>query len=147
MYHSLLLKKSDFAIKKIKKRNRVSALAQWVKNLIALTAAAWVATKEQVWSLAWYSGLKDLALPQMGLRFNPWPWKLHMIQVRSLKKSHDLRGVILYTIIVFISHSLLLLWFSLFFFFFFFFWLCTHHVEVPSPEIQLPQQQQSQPLW
>ena len=33
-------------------------MAQWVKNP---TAAAWVATEAWVWSLAQYSGLKDLA--------------------------------------------------------------------------------------
>ena len=43
-------------------------MAQWVKNL---TAAARVPVEAQVRSLAWCSGLKDVALPQLQFGFNP----------------------------------------------------------------------------
>ena len=52
----------------------VPAVAQWVKNL---TAVARVTVKVWVRSPAWYSGLKDLVLPQLRpglqlwLRFSP----------------------------------------------------------------------------
>ena len=38
-------------------------MPQWVKNL---TAVAWVASELWVQSLAWHSGLKDLALLHLG---------------------------------------------------------------------------------
>ena len=44
-------------------------MAQWVKNL---TAVGWVTMEAWVQSLAQCSGLKDLALLQLWLRFNPW---------------------------------------------------------------------------
>ena len=57
----------------------VSTVAQWVKNL---TAVAPVAVEAWVLSPgAWYSRLKDLALPQLWLRFNPWPGNCHMLLV------------------------------------------------------------------
>ena len=37
-------------------------MVKWVKNL---TAATWVAAEVQVQFLAWHSGLKDPALPQL----------------------------------------------------------------------------------
>ena len=51
-------------------------MVQWVMNP---TAVAWVTAEVRVRSLAWHSGLKDLALSQLQcrlklwLRFNPWP--------------------------------------------------------------------------
>ena len=54
----------------------VPAVAQWVKNV---TAVAQVAVEMSVASLAWLSGLKDLALmwlhkgSQLHLGFSPWP--------------------------------------------------------------------------
>ena len=44
-------------------------MAQWIKNL---TAAALGAVKVRVQSPAWSRGLKNLALPQLQLRFNSW---------------------------------------------------------------------------
>ena len=67
-------------------------MAQWVKP----TSVAQVATEAQDQSPAQRSGLKDLALPQLWcrsqlqLRFNPWPWNFHMLQVRPLKKKKKL---------------------------------------------------------
>ena len=40
-------------------------MVQWVKNP---TVAAWVTAETRVQSLAWHSGLKDLALPQLQCR-------------------------------------------------------------------------------
>ena len=48
-------------------------MVQWVKNV---TAAAPVTV--EVRSLAWCSGLKDTALPQLQLGFNPWSGDFHM---------------------------------------------------------------------
>ena len=45
----------------------VPAVAQWVKNL---TVAAQVTAEAWVQSPAWYSGLKDLALPQLTGNFH-----------------------------------------------------------------------------
>ena len=59
-------------------------MAQWVKNLIT---AAWVAVEEWVPSLA--SGLKDLALPQLWLRFSPWPKNFQYawgVAIKKIKK-------------------------------------------------------------
>ena len=53
-------------------------MAQWVKNL---TVAAWVIVEVQVQALAGCNGLKDLALTQLWLRFNPWPGNFHVPQV------------------------------------------------------------------
>lgn len=47
----------------------VPTRAQWVKNL---TVAARVTVDSWVQSPAQCSGLKDLLLPQLQLRFNPW---------------------------------------------------------------------------
>jgi len=47
---------------------RVPTVVQWVKSQ---TAAAQVTAEVQVRSLAQCSGLKDRALPQVQLRFNP----------------------------------------------------------------------------
>ena len=44
----------------------------WVKNLAVV---ARVAAEVRGLSLAWHSVLKDLALPQLQLRFNPWAQK------------------------------------------------------------------------
>ena len=47
--------------------------------------AAWVAAEVQVGSLAWYSGIKDVALPQLWNRsllwlvFSIWPGNFHML--------------------------------------------------------------------
>ena len=48
---------------------RVPAVAQSVKNL---TGGAQVSAEAWVRCPAWCSGLKDLALPQLWLRFHPW---------------------------------------------------------------------------
>ena len=55
---------------------------QWVKNP---TSVAQVIVEAWVWSLAQYSGLKDLMLPQLQhrllqlwIRFSPWPGNIHM---------------------------------------------------------------------
>ena len=58
-------------------------MVQWVENL---TAAAQVTAEAQTQSLAWHSGLKDLALPRLQLIFHPWPWNFHMPWVQPLKK-------------------------------------------------------------
>ena len=44
-------------------------MVQWVKNLTAVAEV-------QVQSQARPYGLKDLALPQLWLRFSPWPREL-----------------------------------------------------------------------
>lgn len=65
----------------LQKRYGVPAVAQWAKNL---TAAAWVAVKVQIWSLARLSGLKDKVLrcgSQLWLGFSPRPGNFHMPQV------------------------------------------------------------------
>ena len=57
-------------------------MVQWIKE--DLIAAAWVAAEARVQSLAWCSGLKDLALPQLWCRwqlqvgFNLWPGNFQM---------------------------------------------------------------------
>jgi len=43
-------------------------MAPWVKNPMA---EVWIATEAQVRSLAQHSGIKDLALSKLWLRFNP----------------------------------------------------------------------------
>ena len=68
-------------------------MAQWVKNLTTvarIAAAAWVSF------LAWSSGLKDLALPQLWFRFNPWPRNFHMPQVQLLKTNKQTNKKLLY---------------------------------------------------
>ena len=68
---------------------KVLPVAQWVKNP---TAAALVATEEQVQSPAWHSGLNELALLQLwhrlqlGLRFNLRPGNFHLLLVQPLKR-------------------------------------------------------------
>ena len=60
-------------------------MVQWVKNQ---TAVAQVTAEVQVQSLAWISGLKNRALPQLWCRsklwlgFSAWPGKFHMPQVQ-----------------------------------------------------------------
>ena len=49
-------------------------VVQQVKNP---TAGARVTTEVQVHSPAWHSGLKDLAVSQLWLGFNPWPGNFH----------------------------------------------------------------------
>ena len=56
---------------------------QWVKNP---TAAARVTTEAQVRSPARHSGLKDPALSQLQLGFNPRPRDFHVLRVQPLKK-------------------------------------------------------------
>ena len=59
-------------------------MAQWVKNL---TTATQVTAELRVQSLAWHSGLKDLVLQQLWLRFiSLWPGNFHMPWVQPLKK-------------------------------------------------------------
>ena len=53
-------------------------MVQWVEEL---TTEAQVAAEARVQSLAWCSGLKDLAL-QVG--FDPWPGNFHVLQVEAL---------------------------------------------------------------
>ena len=57
-------------IKKKKKSTGVPAIAQSVKSP---TAVAQVAVEVQFHSPAQCSGLKDVALPQLWLRFDSWP--------------------------------------------------------------------------
>ena len=52
------------------KKNGVPAVVQWVKNLIVV---AWVAAEACIQSPAWLNEFKDQALPQLRLRFHPWP--------------------------------------------------------------------------
>ena len=72
----------QFEIKTLRKG--VLATVQWVKPP---TAAAQVAVEVCVLSLAWYSGLKDLALLQMQcwlhlwLRFSCWSRKISLCYV------------------------------------------------------------------
>ena len=62
-------------------------MVQWVKNP---TAVARVAVEIWVRSPAWYSGLKDLVLPQwLKLGFSPWPRNFHMLRVQPLKKKNS----------------------------------------------------------
>jgi len=58
-------------------------VAQCIKNL---TAAAQVAIEAKVESMAQYSGLKDLVLPQLWLGFNPWARNFHMLWVQPLNQ-------------------------------------------------------------
>ena len=53
---------------------------KWVKDS---TAVAWVSVEALVQSLTHYSGLKDLALPQLWLRFTPWPGNFHVLRVKN----------------------------------------------------------------
>ena len=64
----------------VKNIQRVPTVAQWVKNPTAAAAEV------QVQSLVLCSGLKDLALPQLGLRFSPWLGSFHMLRMWPLKK-------------------------------------------------------------
>ena len=54
-------------------------MVQWVENPAAATR---LAAKAQVQSLAWHSGLKDLAWLQLQLRFNPQPRNFYKPQVQ-----------------------------------------------------------------
>ena len=63
----------------VKDIGEVPTVAQWVKNL---TAAAQVAAESQVPPLT----VQDPALPQLKLRFSPWPRNFHMLQVQQKKK-------------------------------------------------------------
>ena len=63
----------------------VPAVAQWVKNL---TAAVRVTAEARVRHLVWCSELKDLALLQLPLRFNPWPEPLYASSVAIKKKEY-----------------------------------------------------------
>ena len=58
--------------------SRVPTVVQWVKNL---TVAAQVTAEVWVQSLTQCSGLKDLALLQLQLRFDPWPGNFHRPRV------------------------------------------------------------------
>ena len=60
----------------------VPVVVQWVKNL---TAAAQVTAEVQVDPPAWHSGLKDPALWQLWLGFNPRLGSFHMLWVWPLK--------------------------------------------------------------
>ena len=61
-------------------------MVQWVKSP---TAVARVAVEAQVRSPAWYSQLKEAALPQLQLGFNPWLGNVHVPQVRPRKKTQN----------------------------------------------------------
>lgn len=65
-------------------------MAHLVKNL---TAAAGVAVKAQVRSVAWCSGLEDLALLLRRLVFNPWPRNFPMLWVWPKKKEKMFKTV------------------------------------------------------
>ena len=71
-------------------------MAWWVKNP---TGVVQVTEKEWVQSPAQCSGLKDPALPELWLGFDPWPENFHMLwvwpQLKKKKKkkeilSHDM---------------------------------------------------------
>ena len=51
-------------------------MVQWVKNL---TPSARVTAEVWVQSQAQHNGLKDPALAQLWLRFNPWPGNFHRL--------------------------------------------------------------------
>ena len=55
-----------------------AALVGERKEFDFLTAEAQVTADAQLPSLAQHCGLKDLALPQLLLRFSPWLGKFHM---------------------------------------------------------------------
>jgi len=65
-----------------KKKLGVPAVTLWVKNL---TVVAQVTMEVWVRSLVWCSGLKDLALPKLLPRLNPWPGNIHAPRVQPLK--------------------------------------------------------------
>ena len=65
-------------------------MAQWVKNL---TVVAQVTAELLVPSVVWHSGLKDLVLPQLQLRFNPWSGNFCMLQVQPLKKKKRIKQI------------------------------------------------------
>ena len=63
----------------------------------------WVTAEVQVCSLAWHSGLKDLAWPQLWCRsqlqlgFDPWLRNFHVLQVQGKKKKFSVAGQWCYT--------------------------------------------------
>ena len=62
----------------------VPTVVEWVKNP---TSVAWISAEPWVLSLAWHSGLKNLALLQLLHRLqlqhglNPWPKDFYMLWV------------------------------------------------------------------
>ena len=63
--------------------NRVPTVVQWVKypnEGVGVAVEAWDHSQ------AWHSGLKDLVLPQLWPRINPWHENSHTQQVWSKKK-------------------------------------------------------------
>ena len=70
------LKQKQTQNKTNKNKTDVPAVAQWVRNPTAVT---WVIAEVWVPSLALLSRLKDPALPQLQLRFDPWPRDFHML--------------------------------------------------------------------
>ena len=50
-------------------------MVKWLKNL---TAAAWVAAEVQIQFPVWHTGLKDLVLLNLWLRFSSWPRNFHV---------------------------------------------------------------------
>ena len=66
---------SIFIMAALKSLSGVPTVIQWAKNL---TAVVQVTVEARVRSSTQHSGLKDLALPQLWLRFNPWLGNFHM---------------------------------------------------------------------
>ena len=58
-------------------------MVQWVMHLTAVTQ---VSAEAQVTSPAQCSRLKDLVLPQLWLRFSPWPRNFQMLQMQPKRK-------------------------------------------------------------
>ena len=61
-YNSILDELFHFTLDEKNIFKGVPTLVQWVENP---TAVAQVTAEVQVWSLAWFSGLKDLVFPQL----------------------------------------------------------------------------------
>lgn len=86
----------------------VPTVVHWVKNL---TVSTQVTAEVQVPSLAWGSGLKDLAFPQLWLRlqlqvrFSPWPGNILMPWVWPQKRKEIPCYGISPTLVVRVSHS------------------------------------------
>ena len=67
----------------INNSQEIPTVEQWVKNPIAV---AWVTMEVQIWSLAWPSGLKDLALLQLRHRSKFLAWEIPYALGSAIKK-------------------------------------------------------------
>ena len=64
-------------------RPGIEATFSWVLVRFLTHWATTGTSEAQLWSVVWYSGLKDLMLPQLQLGFNLWPRNFHMPQVQQ----------------------------------------------------------------